>query len=326
MAIVYIITILLCYIFTMVFGKIFIKYIKKKKMEQPIYEDAPQTHQKKAGTPTMGGVTFIIPLLILFSILVFFDHLLGVTLLITIIGFSGIGFSDDRLKIFNKSNQSGLTPKQKLLFQFTLSILISIIAYYTGIATVVKFVFFEVDFGILYFVIISFVIVTFSNATNITDGIDGLLSSVTSIVFGTLGLIALYQGQIIIAIVCFAVASCLISFLVNFNKNPAKIFMGDTGSLFLGALFAVVIIQLNILFVGVILGFIYIVEMLSIIIQVSYFKYTKMKKGKGKRVFLMSPLHHHYEHKGLTERTIVKRACLIQLAVSIVVIVMYMGG
>ncbi len=176
--------------------------------------------------------------------------------------------------------------------------------------------------GVLYYLIIPVMIVGFSNATNLTDGLDGLLSTISVIVFLTLSIIAGNQGNIMIQTLDLLVVGSLLGFLV-YNFNPAKMFMGDTGSLVLGVLFTYSIIVLKVEILGLLLGGLYIFEVLSVIIQVAYFKYTKRKTGTGKRIFKMAPFHHHLEQSGQNEKQIVLLFATAQLLISLIVLFFY---
>lgn len=305
-------------------GVKFIGFLKNKKFVQPIYDEAPDVHKIKQGTPTMGGITFLIPMIILFIILFYIDEYSNsassILFILVIFGFGLIGFKDDYLKVINMKNQSGLSATKKLILQFIVSFLICFNLYNMNLESGLLSIFNNMEF--LYLIIIVIAMVGFSNATNFTDGLDGLLTSISIIVFSTLLLISFDQQEPYISLFIVIIISGLIGFLIN-NKYPAKIFMGDTGSLTIGALFTLCIILLKIEVLGLLIGSIYILEILSVVIQVIYFKYTKRKSGIGKRVFLMAPLHHHFEKKGLTEKRVVLKLCLFQLIVSTLSIFIY---
>lgn len=320
----------LSFILCLIIGKLFLSYLTKKGIIQPIYDDAPEMHKQKQGTPTMGGITFLATFLIMMPLLMIYvskiDSLASSILpliiaVIIIVGYGFIGFKDDYLKVTNRRNESGLTPKQKLVLQFIISIIIIGLLYVNKHDAMINLGLFTIS-GVLYYLIIPVMIVGFSNATNLTDGLDGLLSSVSVFVFATLAFIASIQGNIAVEVLTLTVVGSLLAFL-SYNWNPAKMFMGDTGSLVLGALYAYVIIALKIELLGLLLGAVYIFEVLSVVMQVSYFKYTKKKTGEGKRIFKMAPFHHHLEQSGLNEKKIVFIFITIQIILNILVLFFY---
>lgn len=305
------------FICTVIVGKFFIGYLLKKQYVQPIYEDAPEEHQKKAGTPTMGAVSFIVPIIIYLVLMLFVNFELAFMLLLVVLGYGYIGFKDDFLKVFHRQNQSGLTPLQKLTLQFLISGAIIVLLFMSGHDTNIYIFNWTLPLGFLYYLFVPVLIVGMSNATNLTDGLDGLLTSITIVTLTTLMILS--QVTFISNFLSFVIG-CLLAFLLIFNRNPAKMFMGDTGSLVLGALYGVLIVLLKVEFIGIIIGLIYIVEVLSVVVQVSYFKYTKKKTGNGVRIFKMAPLHHHYEKSGLSEKMIVALFGSVQLVISCIVL------
>ncbi len=319
------------FVVCLLFGKIFLAFLTKKGIIQPIYDDAPELHKQKQGTPTMGGITFLGTILLLLPFIALGNSLAGVltpnniitlvTVAVIILGYGYIGFRDDYLKVTNRRNESGLSPKQKLVLQFIISIFVIFSLMHLNHDATIDLGLFTIS-GLLYYLIIPVMIVGFSNATNLTDGLDGLLSTISVIVFFTLSIIAGSQGHIMIETVSLLVVGSLLGFLV-YNMNPAKMFMGDTGSLVLGVLFSYSIIVLKIELLGLLLGALYIFEVLSVVLQVSYFKYTKKKTGEGKRIFKMAPFHHHLEQSGRNEKQIVFLFGSIQLIISLVVLFFY---
>ena len=293
-------------------GKVCIPWLHKLKFGQTILEDGPTWHQKKQGTPTMGGIMFIaasigsalLALLVgywakipgLFTIPYDTARLLGGMALA--VGCGAIGFLDDYIKVVKKRNK-GLSASQKLLLQLMLSAAYAILLYiYGGGRFRIPF-FGEVNCGIWYIPFCVFVIVAMSNATNLTDGVDGLCGTtgfVAALAFVLLGGFANLFGQSIFAV---ALGGGLAGFLV-WNLHPAKVFMGDTGSLFIGGALSALAFGIEQPFLLVPVGILYIAENLSVILQVSYFKITH-----GKRLFKMSPLHHHFEMSGWSENKIV---------------------
>lgn len=276
-----------------------IKYLHYLKFGQAIREEGPQSHMHKKGTPTMGGISFIVATVLALIIAMFIDssNIKYYFLFIyTTISFSIIGYIDDMLIVVKKKND-GLAPRKKLMLQ----ILFSIIFY-----VLVKFIYedinyiyipgleYQLNISYLYIVFVVFWQTGFSNAVNLTDGLDGLATSVTIITTSTFALLAYKENNFPVFVFCLVLVGALIGFLL-FNKNPAKIFMGDTGSLALGGILAAISIILHKEIAFIFIGLVYILETLSVIIQVAYFKKT------GKRIFKMSPLHHHFELSGYGE-------------------------
>ena len=276
-----------------------IKYLHYLKFGQAIREEGPQSHMHKKGTPTMGGISFIVATVLALIIAMFIDSSnikYYILFIYTTISFSIIGYIDDMLIVVKKKND-GLAPRKKLMLQ----ILFSIIFY-----VLVKFIYedinyiyipgleYQLNISYLYMIFVVFWQTGFSNAVNLTDGLDGLATSVTIITTSTFALLAYKENNFPIFVFCLVLVGDLIGFLL-FNKNPAKIFMGDTGSLALGGILAAISIILHKEIAFIFIGLVYILETLSVIIQVAYFKKT------GKRIFKMSPLHHHFELSGYGE-------------------------
>lgn len=278
--------------------KYLIRLLQKNKVGQPIREEGNKEHYAKAGTPTMGGLGFGLVFIILtllasgFS----FDNFM---IVISTLAFGAIGFLDDYSKVKKKENM-GLNERQKLILQFAVALVISLIVYFAKEDMNylrVPFVEGMVNFGIFAVPIYVIALVGATNAVNLTDGIDGLLSSVSIPVFIGISMITLtLHSDVSSSAIIFA--GVLLGFLA-YNSNPASVFMGDTGSMAIGgAITAMMILSNNTIYL-LILGGIYVAEALSVIIQVAYYKRTK------KRIFLMSPFHHHYELKGYKEPKIV---------------------
>ena len=288
-----------------------IKYLHYLKFGQAIREEGPQSHMHKKGTPTMGGISFIVATVLALIIAMFIDSSnikYYILFIYTTISFSIIGYIDDMLIVVKKKND-GLAPRKKLLLQ----ILFSIIFY-----VLVKFIYedinyiyipgleYQLNISYLYMIFVVFWQTGFSNAVNLTDGLDGLATSVTIIITSTFALLAYKENNFPIFVFCLVLVGALIGFLL-FNKNPAKIFMGDTGSLALGGILAAISIILHKEIAFIFIGLVYILETLSVIIQVAYFKKT------GKRIFKMSPLHHHFELSGYGEVKTVHLFAIIAL-------------
>lgn len=279
-------------------GLIILPILKKRKIGQNIRDVGPKSHYSKAGTPTMGGIIFMIATLILS--LVFLDfNLQNAILIISMLGFGAIGFIDDFRKLVLKQSE-GLSPKGKLVLQFALAVIITVMAFINDKDSIelfrIPFTNFDLKLGILGIPLMIFIIVGTTNATNLTDGLDGLLASVSVPVFITLAIIGKGTDNELFS---YIMMGTLLGFLF-FNSNPASVFMGDTGSMAIGGAVVALSIVLRIPIYLIIFGGIYVMETLSVIIQVLSYRHRNKK-----RVFLMTPIHHHFELKGYKEAKIV---------------------
>jgi phospho-N-acetylmuramoyl-pentapeptide-transferase len=278
--------------------------LKALKAGQIIREDGPQSHLKKTGTPTMGGI-FFVPVAVLFAIICsgFSPNVVAVSALT--MAYATIGFIDDWQIIRYKSNK-GISPRLKLALQILFAVAFCVWMLLTQPATITTILLpmgLTLPLGLLFWVLAGFVLVAESNATNLTDGLDGLAGGTVAIALLSLGaIVGSTAPDLMIFCACLS-GSCL-GFLVH-NRNPARVFMGDTGSLALGGALAAVAILSNSLFALLILGALFLVETLSVIAQVSYYKATKDEYGIGKRLFKMSPFHNHLELTGWTETQVV---------------------
>lgn len=288
-------------------GPAAIPILHRLKFGQEIREIGPSWHKKKSGTPTMGGFIFIIPVLAAVLLFVRTPKVLFITAFSLVFGL--IGFADDFIKVILKRNL-GLTEKQKSLLQVLAAVLFVFVGLKMGFIDtkiILPFVNKTVDFGIYLYVIFTvFVIVGATNSVNLTDGVDGLAASVTVVVCVFFGAAAHKLGEDDAAAFGIANAAACLGFLL-FNRYPAKVFMGDTGSLYLGGAVCFTAVVLKLPLVLIIAGGVYVIETLSVIIQVTSFKLT------GKRVFKMSPIHHHFEMCGWSERKIVLAAVIAAL-------------
>ncbi|MBB6175890.1 phospho-N-acetylmuramoyl-pentapeptide-transferase [Anoxybacillus tengchongensis] len=290
------------FMITVVLSPIFIPFLRRLKFGQSIREEGPKSHQKKSGTPTMGGLMILLSLSITTFMMndVFFERTPQTYLLLFVtLGYGLLGFIDDFIKVVMKRNL-GLTSKQKLVGQLLIALIFYFFFQHYSISTVVSIpgTDMSIDLGVAYILLIIFMLVGGSNAVNLTDGLDGLLAGTAAIAFGAYAVLAWNQGQYDIAIFSVAVVGSVLGFLV-FNAHPAKVFMGDTGSLALGGAIVAIAILTKLEILLVIIGGVFVIETLSVIIQVISFKTT------GKRVFRMSPLHHHYELIGWSEWRVV---------------------
>ncbi|PKR78537.1 phospho-N-acetylmuramoyl-pentapeptide-transferase [Halalkalibacillus sediminis] len=298
-------TIGISFLVTVLLAPVLIPFLKRLKFGQSIREEGPESHQAKSGTPTMGGVIIIFSIVIGTLIMLGKDGFANFTsetfiLLFVLVGYGLIGFLDDFIKIYKKRNL-GLTSKQKMLCQVFIAIVVSIILYNQGFDTAVDIpaTDWSIEFGWFYSIFLLLMLVGASNAVNLTDGLDGLVAGTASIAFGAFAIIGIsLSAPNNLTIFTLAVVGALLGFLV-FNSHPAKVFMGDTGSLAIGASIAMVAILMKVEILLVIIGGVFVIETLSVIIQVISFK------TRGKRIFKMSPLHHHYELVGWSEWRVV---------------------
>ena len=363
------ITFILAIIISTIFGKKIIQFLKSKQIDENIRKlDLPGENEKE-GTPTMGGIIIILSTLIPIFLFADFKNIYILILIITTIWLGAFGFADDYIKVFKK-NKKGLKGRIKIFAQVILGLFIGLTVYFhpeittrdsklisenkiqinvetkndKNLKTTVPF--FkdnELDYvevfkmnsnnynWIFYVIIVTFIIVSLSNGTNLTDGLDGLAAGSSSIIVFTLGIFSWISGNVIFSdylnimylpgigeIVVFVAA--LLGGLIGFlwyNTYPAQIFMGDTGSLTVGGIIAVIAILVRKELILPILCGVFLIETLSVIIQVGYFKYTKKKLGFGKRIFLMTPIHHHFQKKGYSESKIVARFWIISIMLAI---------
>lgn len=292
--------VLIAFAISVLLGPIVIPYLRKLKMGQTERVEGVQSHLKKAGTPTMGGIIFLLSTVVT-SLIYVKDYPKIIPILFLTLGFGIIGFLDDYLKVVLKRSD-GLMPGQKMACQIVVT---GIFAFYlmkfTDVPMTMKIPFMpghEIDFGILTIPILFIAVIGTVNGVNFTDGLDGLASSVTIMVATFFSVMAIGTKSGIEPITC-AVVGALMGFLL-FNVYPAKIFMGDTGSLALGGFVAGTAYMLQMPLFIILVGLIYVVEVLSVMIQVTYFKATH-----GKRFFKMAPIHHHFEMLGWSEQQVV---------------------
>ncbi|MEY7998678.1 phospho-N-acetylmuramoyl-pentapeptide-transferase [Clostridium sp. Mt-5] len=299
-------SVLIAFLIAILEGPILIPILHKFKFGQSIREDGPKSHLKKAGTPTMGGIIFILATFITMAILVKNPSDEAMIVLYAFVAFGVIGAIDDILKIVRKRNL-GLRAYQKMILLLAVSGIFACYSAnnpYIGTSIIVPFAHKTWDLGKFY---IPFIIVYFAattNAVNLTDGLDGLATSVTLLVMTFLALVSFAMGHITLAVFCAVLAGALLGFL-RYNAFPARIFMGDTGSLALGGAVAAVAMILKLPLLVIIIGGIYVMETISVILQVVSFKLT------GKRIFKMAPIHHHFELSGWHETKVVSIFCIV---------------
>ena len=294
---------LISFIISVIITKVEIPVLKRKA-GQNIREDGPQSHLSKAGTPSMGGIAIIIAASLTTigaAVMGKIDGLGCAIILLVFVGFGLIGFFDDYLKVIKKNNL-GLRAYQKFGLQTILSVILAVyLANYTEGSTSVYIPFADiyVNFGIWYIPFVVFVVLAMTNAVNLTDGLDGLASGVTAFISLFFAVAGFTYGIVTGAYFCSAMCGACLGFLV-FNRNPAKVFMGDTGSLALGGGLAAAAILMKLELLLPIVGLLYVIEALSVVLQVGYFKISG-----GKRIFKMAPIHHHFDKCGFREVQVV---------------------
>lgn len=300
---------------------IIIPFLHKLKFGQQVREDGPQTHLKKSGTPTMGGLIILCSIIIT-SLFYIKDFPKIIPVLFMTVGFGIVGFMDDYIKIVMKRSE-GLNPVQKLIGQIVIT---GVFTYYivtsgeVGTTMLIPFTGgfengYYLDFGILFVPVVFFIVLGTDNGVNFTDGLDGLCTSVTILVATFLTIVAIGENSGISPITG-AVVGSLLGFLL-FNVYPAKVFMGDTGSLALGGFVASSAFMMQMPIFIAVIGLIYLVEVLSVIMQVTYFK-----KTGGKRIFKMAPIHHHFELCGWSETRVV---AVFSIVTAILCLIAYLG-
>lgn len=289
----------LAFLVALVLGPLVIPVLRRLKFGQSIRQEGPERHYAKAGTPTMGGIIILAALIV--PTLIYASKSVEVWLaLFVTIGHGLVGFLDDFIKVVLKRSL-GLKARQKLMGQIIMAVALAYIAsvyMHRGTDLWIPLLSINFDLGPLYYVLIFLVLVGTTNAVNLTDGLDGLAAGTTTVAAVVYAIICLSFGKFELAIFCVALAGATLGFL-RFNAHPAKIFMGDTGSLALGGALAAVAVMTKTELLLVLVGGVFVIEALSVIIQVASFKAT------GKRVFLMSPIHHHFELSGWAETKVV---------------------
>ena len=312
-----ILPVIVSFVISALLGPVVIPFLRRLKVGQTVRDEGPQAHLKKNGTPTMGGILIMIAVVVT-SLLYVKDFPKIIPILFLTLGFGLIGFVDDYIKVVLKRSM-GLRAWQKMIGQLVVTgIFAFYLTNYTDVSLAMKIPFLSnqyLDFGIFNIPVLLFIVVGTANGTNFTDGLDGLASSVTVIVATFFTVVAIGTGSGIEPITC-AVVGALLGFLL-FNVYPASVFMGDTGSLALGGFVAATAYMLQMpLFIPVV-GFIYLAEVLSDILQVGYFKMTG-----GKRIFKMAPIHHHFELCGWSETRVV---AVFSIVTALLCLVAYAG-
>lgn len=314
-------------------GPAFIRLLRSKKAVESIDEDMPEKHRLKQGTPTMGGLIILVSLMISSLFWNILSNPAILMMYLSTVWLGILGFLDDYLKNFVKAKK-GLIPKYKLWGQISIGLILALAIYYSASPqdqiTALQIPFFKgmyLELGIIFIPFVILMITGSSNAVNLTDGLDGLAAGNLAFVAAGLGIMSYLKGNFIAAeylnleyianageLVVFitALIGALIGFLW-FNSYPAQVFMGDTGSLALGGMMAVISILLKEQIFLAIIGMVFVAETGSVILQRGWFKHTKRKYGEGRRVFLCAPLHHHFELKGIHETKIVTRFYIVTM-------------
>ncbi len=300
-----------------IWGRPLINWLIRNEMGKKIRVEEPGAHQLKMGTPTMGGLMVIIPVVVITGALNIANLLgfnfIGQSVLIplsTLVSFGLLGLIDDLEGIRGKrAKGEGIMARTKASWQVIFALIIALILYFgpTELRSVaIPGITDRIEIGLLWVPVAALIIVFTSNAVNLTDGLDGLAGSLAAVAFACFGVIAYLQGQVWLAAFCLTMVGSLLAFLW-FNAHPAELFMGDVGSLAIGATLAVVALMTGQWLLLPIVGLMFFAEAGSVILQVSWFKFTKRRYGQGRRIFKMSPLHYHFELKGWSETQVMQR-------------------
>ena len=312
-----IVLLLISFAIATISGLFVIKELKKLKVRQSEREDGPESHLSKQGTPTMGGIIMIISVVITTIIAYIYNKELAlkmIPIMLAAIGFGLIGFIDDYKKVVLK-NTDGISPKAKMFGLLIISILFVVyLTHFLHIETVTLIPFLKTDISLPIYIFIPFMILVMlatTNAVNLTDGIDGLATSICLIIIASLSVIGILYSVLEISMIGSIACGACLGFLL-YNLNKAKVFMGDTGSLYLGGLISCMAIYLKMPLILIIIALVPVCETLSVIMQVAYYKRTK------KRIFKMTPIHHHFELSGWRENKIVRVFSLITLILCVI--------
>jgi phospho-N-acetylmuramoyl-pentapeptide-transferase len=319
-----------------IWGRPLIDLLRRWRIGKQILLDGPSSHQAKIGTPTMGGLMILVPVFVITVVLNFanflsgfaagraflayfgFEHgstLIGKSILVPLgvmVGFGLLGVVDDLVGVRKERHGIGLLARYKFAGQVFVALITALGLHYAldlrsvALPTVAR----KIDIDLWYVPVAMFIIVGFSNAVNLTDGLDGLAGSTAALAFAAYGIIAYLQGQYPLLAFCFTTVGALMAFLW-YNAYPADLFMGDTGSQALGATLAVVALLSGQWLLLPIVGFVFVAEAASVILQVAYFQLTKRRYGQGRRIFKMSPLHYHFELLGWSETQVTQRFWLV---------------
>lgn len=311
----------LSFILAVGWGPLLIRLLRRYGIGKRIRIDGPRGHQTKLGTPTMGGLMIVVPVFLI-TVALNIYNLLGRTVIgrsITVplgvmVMYAVIGAVDDIAGVRGMRRGEGLRARQKILWELALTFLVALVLHFgLGLRSLaIPGVAEKIDIGFFYVPIAMFIVIGSSNAANLTDGLDGLAGVIIASCFAAYGVIAFLQGQVYLVRFCFTMVGACFAFLW-YNAHPAQMFMGDTGSLALGATLGTVALMTGQWLLLPVVALVPVAEALSVIIQVIYFQYTKRRYGQGRRVFKMTPLHHHFELLGWSETQVVQRFWLVGL-------------
>lgn len=311
------------FLLAVVWGPVLIRILRRYNIGKRIRIDGPRGHQTKLGTPTMGGLMIVVPV-VLITVALNIYNLLGQTVigrsilvpLGVMVAYALVGALDDIAGVHGMRRGEGYPARRKIVWEILLSVGIAVamqvmrlqFAGQVGVPGVRQ----AVELGWAWIPLAAFVILAEANAVNLTDGLDGLAGIIVASAFAAYGVIALLQGQVYLVQFCFTVVGACFAFLW-YNAHPAQMFMGDTGSLALGATLGTIALMTGQWLLLPLVGLVPVAETVSVVLQVLYFKYTKRRFGQGRRLFKMSPLHHHFELLGWSETQVVQRFWLVEL-------------
>jgi phospho-N-acetylmuramoyl-pentapeptide-transferase len=314
----------LAFVVTLILGRPIVTFLRIRKMGDVIRADGPQTHLKKMGTPTMGGAMVALSVVILTAVFNLAGRLSMLLPIGILLAAALLGAVDDRIKLDSTRSpeRRGMTARFKFTWLSIFAIVAGCILYLPdpwglGLHHIYVPFFGRFNIGMLYLPIAIFAIVAMSNAVNLTDGLDTLAAGLAAIAFLAYGIIAYQQGQVGVVTFCFTMVGSLMGFLW-FNAHPAQVFMGDTGSLAIGAALATAAFMTGQWLLLPVVGFVFVAEALSVTLQVAYFKWTKRRTGEGRRLFKMTPLHHHFEILGWSETQVTMRFWIVGMMAGLI--------
>lgn len=302
-------------------GPLLIRLLRRYGVGKRIRIDLPRDHQTKLGTPTMGGLLIVVPVLVITVALNIYNLLgrtvIGRSILVPLgvmVAYAILGAADDVAGVRGMRRGEGLRARQKIIWELVLTFVVAVVLHFgldlrslaiPGIAE-------KIEIGLFYIPVAMFVIISSANAVNLTDGLDGLAGIIVASAFAAYGVIAQLQGQFYLVRFCFTMVGACFAFLW-YNAHPAQMFMGDTGSLALGATLGTVALMTGQWLLLPVVALVPVAEAASAVIQIAYFQFTKRRYGQGRRIFKMSPLHYHFELLGWSETQVVQRFWLVQL-------------
>ena len=300
----------LAFVITLIIGRPIVTFLRQQKVGKQIRVDGPRTHIVKTGTPTMGGLMVSVSVVVVTLVFNTYGRLSMLLPVAVLLAAAALGAVDDRLNLVGGS-RSGLTARFKFAWLSVFGVVAALVLHLPepfGLALHHIYVPFvgRYDIGLVYFPLAALAIIATANAVNLTDGLDTLAAGTAAIAFVAYGIIAYRQGQVGVVTFCFTMVGALMGF-IWFNAHPAQVFMGDTGSLAIGAALATAAFMTGQWLLLPVVGFVFLAEVASVILQVAWFKLTKYRAGEGKRLFKMTPLHHHFELLGWSETQVTMR-------------------